>query len=52
MNTSWEVDNVEKAYAELGARGVEFTAPPVKQPWGTSVIRKDSEGNSIVLASK
>ncbi len=52
VNTSWEVDNVEKAYAELGAKGVEFTAPPVKQPWGTSVIMKDSEGNSIVLASK
>jgi predicted enzyme related to lactoylglutathione lyase len=52
VNTSWEVENVEKAYAALLAKGVEFTAPPAKQPWGTSVIMKDSEGNSIVLGSK
>lgn len=52
VNTSWEVDNVEKTYEELLAKGVEFTAPPVKQPWGTSVIMKDSEGNKIVLGSK
>ena len=52
VNTSWEVDNVEKTYEELCAKGVEFTAPPVKQPWGTSVIMKDSEGNSIVLGTK
>jgi predicted enzyme related to lactoylglutathione lyase len=52
VNTSWEVENVEKAYEALQAKGVEFPAPPVKQPWGTSVIMKDSEGNSIVLASR
>ena len=52
INTSWEVENVEKAYEALLAKGVEFTAPPVKQKWGTSVIMKDSEGNSIVLASR
>ena len=52
VNTSWEVENVEKAYEVLLTKGVEFTAPPVKQPWGTSVIMKDSEGNSVVLASK
>ena len=52
VNTSWEVDNVERTYEELLAKGVEFTGAPVKQPWGTSVIMKDSEGNSIVLSSK
>lgn len=52
VNTSWEVDNVAKTYEELLAKGVEFTGPPVKQPWGTSVIMKDSEGNTVVLASK
>jgi len=52
VNTSWEVENVEKAYEALSAKGVEFTAPPVKRPWGTSVIMKDSEGNTIVLASR
>jgi predicted enzyme related to lactoylglutathione lyase len=52
VNTSWEVENVGKAYESLLAKGVEFTGPPVKQNWGTSVIMKDSEGNRIVLASR
>lgn len=52
INTSWEVDNVEKAYAELSAKGVEFAGPPQTQPWGSFVIMKDSEGNSICLGSK
>jgi predicted enzyme related to lactoylglutathione lyase len=52
VNTSWEVDNVESTYAELSARGVEFAGPPQKQPWGTFVILKDSEGNQIVLGSR
>ena len=52
VNTSWEVDNVEKAYEALLGKGVEFTAPPAKQAWGTSVVMKDSEGNTIVLASR
>lgn len=52
VNTSWEVDSVEKTYEELLAKGVEFTAPPVKQHWGTSVLMKDSEGNTLVLSSR
>ena len=52
INTSWEVDNVEKAYEELVAKGVQFVGPPQKQPWGTSVVLKDSEGNRIVLGSR
>jgi predicted enzyme related to lactoylglutathione lyase len=52
VNTSWEVDNVEKTYAELQSKGVEFVGPPEKQPWGTFVILKDSEGNQIVLSAR
>ena len=52
VNTSWEVDNVEKTYNELLARGVEFASSPQKQPWGTFAIMKDSEGNQVVLASR
>src|ERR1700759_3481099 len=37
VNTSWEVDNIEKTYQELAAKDVEFTGPPQKQPWGTFV---------------
>jgi predicted enzyme related to lactoylglutathione lyase len=52
VNTSWEVDDVEKTYAELQAKGVEFNGPPQKQSWGTFVIMKDSEGNQIVLGTR
>ena len=52
VNTSWEVDNVEKAYSDLRGRGVEFTGPPQKQPWGSFAIFKDSEGNQILLGSR
>jgi predicted enzyme related to lactoylglutathione lyase len=52
VNTSWEVDSAEKTYGELLGRGVEFTGPPQKQPWGTFVMMKDSEGNQIVLSSR
>jgi predicted enzyme related to lactoylglutathione lyase len=52
LNTSWEVDNVEKTYSELVSRGVEFVGPPQKQPWGSFAIMKDSEGNQIVLGSR
>ena len=52
VNTSWEVDDIDKTYADLLARGVEFSGPPQKQPWGTYAILKDSEGNQIVLGSR
>lgn len=52
VNTSWEVDDIEKTYAELQAKGVEFAGPPQKQHWGTFATMKDSEGNQIVLSSR
>ena len=52
VHTSWEVDNIDKTYNELLGRGVEFTGPPQKQPWGTFVILKDPDGNQIVLGSR
>jgi predicted enzyme related to lactoylglutathione lyase len=52
VNTSWEAENIEKTYDELLARGVEFTGPPQKQPWGTFAIFKDSEGNQVVIGSR
>ena len=52
VNTSWEVDNVEKTFAELQEKGVEFDGTPQKQPWGIFAMMKDSEGNQIVLSSR
>ncbi len=45
-------DDVAGTYETLKARGVEFLAPPKKEPWGTSVIFKDSEGNQLHLGSR
>lgn len=52
VNTSWEVDNIDKTYAELRERGVEFAGPPQKQPWGSFLKMTDSEGNQILLSSR
>jgi predicted enzyme related to lactoylglutathione lyase len=52
MNMSFNCDDVEKTYAELRERGVEFAAPPRKEPWGIMAIFKDSEGNQFVLGAK
>lgn len=52
FNGSFACDDVQKTYDELLARGVEFTGPPEKQPWGTFAKFKDSEGNLFVLSSR
>ena len=49
--TFWS-DDVAATYEQLKARGVEFQAPPTKQPWGTFAIFKDSEGHLFVLSTK
>lgn len=45
-------DNVEKTHEQLTARGVEFVQAPKKEPWGTSSIFKDADGNQFVLSSR
>lgn len=52
FNGSFACDNVEKTYEELRARGVEFVAPPKKEPWGTYAVLKDPDGNQIVLGTR
>jgi catechol 2,3-dioxygenase-like lactoylglutathione lyase family enzyme len=52
MNASLWTDDVEGTYRELKAKGVEFTAEPTKQPWGTFAIFKDVDGNTFVLGTK
>lgn len=51
-NVVFLADNVENTYQELSGRGVEFSGPPQKQPWGTFAMFKDPEGNQFVLSSK
>ena len=52
VNSSCEVDNIEKTYTELVEKGGEFSGPPQQQPWGKFVMMQDSEGNQIVLSSR
>lgn len=52
VNTSWEVDDIDKTYSDLQEKGVTFAGPPERQPWGTFLVMKDSEDNQIVLASR
>lgn len=49
QNMSFLVDDVEKAYRQLSERGVEFPQPPKKQPWGTSAVFQDPDGNTFVM---
>jgi catechol 2,3-dioxygenase-like lactoylglutathione lyase family enzyme len=43
------VDDLDKAYEEMNAKGVEFTKKPVKADWGSSAMFKDSDGNEFWL---
>ena len=45
-------DNVEKTYQELSAQGVNFVQPPKKEPWGTSSMFTDEDGNQFLLSSR
>jgi predicted enzyme related to lactoylglutathione lyase len=42
-------DDVEKTFADLRDKGVQFTQPPKKEHWGEHAIFKDSEGNLVVF---
>jgi predicted enzyme related to lactoylglutathione lyase len=52
FNGALACDNVEQTHQELVAKGVEFTAPPQKQPWGTFAVFTDPDGNRFVLSSR
>ena len=46
---TFEVSDMKKLHADLKARGVPFPQEPDEQPWGTSAIIQDSEGNHLIL---
>lgn len=45
-------DDVFATAEGMVAKGVEFEKPPKKEPWGTSAIFKDPDGNKFVLSSR
>jgi catechol 2,3-dioxygenase-like lactoylglutathione lyase family enzyme len=52
FNGALACDNVEQTHQELRAKGVTFTTPPQKAPWGTFAVFKDPDDNTFVLSSK
>ena len=50
VGVSLQVKTVAPVYDALVAKGVEFIAPPEKQPWGGVLAHfKDLEGNVLTL---
>ena len=43
--------DVEGAFRELSARGVEFVQPYKEESWGASCVFKDPDGNLFALTS-
>jgi Glyoxalase/Bleomycin resistance protein/Dioxygenase superfamily len=52
LNIALWSDDVEGTARELKARGVEFVLKPKRQPYGTTSISKDVDGNCLVLSSR
>lgn len=50
-NVAFTAADVDRAYAELRAKGVEFLGPVRRFDWGATAAFKDSEGNTFLLAS-
>jgi catechol 2,3-dioxygenase-like lactoylglutathione lyase family enzyme len=39
----------KRTYADLSAKGVEFTQPPAERPYGVEAVMRDNSGNWLVL---
>ena len=52
QNVVFWTDDVEKTWKTLSAKGVTFTGPPKKEPWGTFAIFEDPDGNRFVIGTK
>jgi predicted enzyme related to lactoylglutathione lyase len=50
-NVTFTTDDIDRTHQELAARGVVFTAPPTKQPWGQFAKFQDVDGNQFVLST-
>ncbi len=42
-------EKTDKAYAALKKKGVKFTKPPKRQPWGWECVFQDPDGNEFLL---
>jgi catechol 2,3-dioxygenase-like lactoylglutathione lyase family enzyme len=44
---AFQADDLDKAYKEMSAKGVEFTVKPKKEEWGYHAMFKDLDGNEF-----
>lgn len=50
VGASLHTDDIEATYRTLRERGVKFTAPPERQPWGGVLAHfEDPDGNVLTL---
>ena len=50
VSVSLRVDDMESTFETLVSRGVEFLAPPKRQPWGGVLAHfRDPDGNVLTL---
>jgi hypothetical protein len=47
-----DVDNCQKTYEELVAKGVTFIQEPSDRPYGVEAVCRDVSGNWLVLVEK
>lgn len=48
----WECDDCRKTYAELKAKGIEFTKEPTEEFYGIEAVFKDGCGNWFSLTQR
>ena len=48
VGISIEVDNIDSVYHDLCDKGVKFTGPPAKQPWGGVLAHMLDPDNNVV----
>jgi predicted enzyme related to lactoylglutathione lyase len=51
-NVTFTTDDIDRTHQELTARGVVFTPPPTKQPWGQFAKFQDVDGNQCYIPTR
>lgn len=52
QNITFDVTDITVTVADLKAKGVQFDGEVDVQPWGSSVLLPDSEGNRLLLVEQ
>jgi predicted enzyme related to lactoylglutathione lyase len=45
----FNVDDCQRTYDDLTAKGVDFVRPPTTRPYGVEAVCRDNSGNWMVL---